>query len=430
MPGATKTALSQMAAAKMSGTDGRFWSSVRVVIGGTAFAQAIPLLGSLLIARLYAPAEFGIFAVWLGIAQLAAVVATGRFETALALEPDGMPRRVAVVATLAAIAATGLVLSVGAALFVAGIGWGGMPAALWWMGVPTALLLATVQTWQTWAGAEGRLEELWRMRIAQAAVVTGAQILVGSFVPTASALAAAQLAGLCLGLACAWHWLPLNQPALPPRGALRRGVVAFCRARRRFPLISLPADAINTAAAQLPLLIVGSRFGAEVAGYLALALRMLAAPVGLFGSAVLDVFRRRSAASWRERGHCREDFVQTFRVLAAGSLLVAGMLVFSVESLFVLAFGERWRMAGTMGLVLLPLFALRFVASPLSYVFYVAGKQHVDLVWQCGLLAMTLAALWWPVGQLAVLWAYSLGYSAMYVAYLGLSYRYSGGVRS
>lgn len=427
MPGATETALSRIAAAEMSGADGRFWSSVRAVIGGTALAQVIPLLGSLLIARLYAPAEFGLFAAWLGVAQLAAVLATGRFETALALEPDGMPRRVAVVATLAAIVATGVVLGVGAALLAAATGLAGTHAALWWLCVPTALALATVQTWQTWAGAEGRLRDLWRMRVAQAAAVTGAQILVGTFAPTAPALAAAQLAGLCLGLACACRWLPLNHPPLAQGEELREAVVAFWRARRRFPLVSLPADAINTAAAQLPLLIVGSRFGAEFAGYLALALRVLAAPVGLFGTAVLDVFRRRSATSWRERGHCRQDFVQTMRVLAAGSLLVAGMLAFSVEPLFVLAFGERWRMAGTMALVLLPLFALRFVASPLSYVFYVAGKQHVDLVWQCGLLAMTLAALSQPEGQLAVLWAYSLGYSAMYVVYLGLSYRYSAG---
>lgn len=407
----------------------RFWRSVGAVLGGTALAQAIPLLGSLLIARLYVPAEFGLYAAWIGIAQLGAVVVTGRFEVALALEPDGVPRRIAVLATLATVAVSSAVLAASTAALAAAVGPAGVPVGLWWMFVPTATVLGVAQTWQTWAAAEGRLGELSRMRIAQAAAVTGAQILVGALVPTSSALAAAQLGGLLLGLVCAWHWLPLDRPSLPARAALCVGIVAFWSARRRFPLLSLPADGINTAAAQLPLLIVGSRFGAEVAGHLALTLRVLAAPVALLGSAVLDVFRRRSAASWRERGHCRDDFLQTLRGLSVGSLVVVGVLTFSAEPLFALVFGEPWRTAGTMALVLLPLFALRFVASPLSYVFYVAGKQHVDLVWQSALLATTLVTLWLPDRAYATLWAYSIGYSAMYVVYLALSYRYSRGVR-
>ena len=172
---------------------------------------------------------------------------------------------------------------------------------------------------------------------------------------------------------------------------------------------------------------MGSRFGAEAAGCLALTLRVLAAPVGLLGSAVLDVFRRESAAAWRQHGQCREAFDRTFRVLAAGSTVAVLLLTAWAEPLFMLAFGERWKLAGTMALWLLPLFALRFVASPLSYLFYVAGKQHVDLVWQGLLLAVTLATLWAPADARAALIGYSAGYSAMYVVYLLMSFRYSRG---
>jgi len=202
---------------------------------------------------------------------------------------------------------------------------------------------------------------------------------------------------------------------------------SFWHRQRKFPLLSLPADSINTAAAQLPLLIVGSRFGAEVAGHLALTLRVLAAPVALLGSSVLDVFRRTGSESWRARGHCRDEFGRTFRVLATGAALVGFLLAVTAEALFAWLFGETWRASGTMALWLLPMFGLRFVASPLSYVFYMAGKQQADLVWQCVLLAMTLATLWLPATHAAALQAYSWGYSAMYVLYLAMSYRYSRG---
>jgi O-antigen/teichoic acid export membrane protein len=76
-----------------------YWRAVALVFSGTAVAQMIPLLGSLVIARLFLPAEFGIFMAWLGIAALAGIFVTARFEMALALEEDGRPRAEAASAT-------------------------------------------------------------------------------------------------------------------------------------------------------------------------------------------------------------------------------------------------------------------------------------------------------------------------------------------
>ncbi|MBP6320105.1 MAG: oligosaccharide flippase family protein [Rubrivivax sp.] len=407
----------------MSADRDRFWARVGAVLTGTAVAQAIPILGSLVLARLYAPAAFGLFAAWLGLAQLAAVAATGRYENALALEGDGEPRRTAALATLAVVAGAGTLILVASLLVLTVGGIAGVPLAMLLLFAPTAVAIATSQVALAWAAGEGRFGAMSGMRIAQAAAVTGTQIVAGALWPSAGALAVAQLVGLLLGLAWALRALPLRSGAFPARARM----AAFWHARRRFPLLSLPADGINTAAAQLPLLVVGIRFGAEAAGCLALTLRVLAAPVGLLGSAVLDVFKRDSAAAFRERGECRAIFDRTFCVLATGSAVVALALAVTAEPLFAAAFGERWRLAGTMALWLLPLFALRFVASPLSYLFYVAGKQHVDLVWQGLLLAMTLVTLWASADARGALIAYSAGYSAMYGVYLFLSCRYSRG---
>ena len=314
----------------------RFWTRVGAVLTGTAVAQAIPILGSLVLARLYAPAAFGFFAAWLGMAQLAAVAATGRYDNALALQGDGEPRRTAAIATLVVVAGAGALLFVASLLVLAAGGIGGVPPALLLLFAPTAMAMAASQVAQAWAAGDGQLGALSGMRVAQAAAVTGAQIAAGALWPNAEALAAAQLVGLLLGLTWALRAMPLGGAAWPSRADM----CDFWRERRRFPLLSLPADGINTAAAQLPLLIVGSRFGAEAAGCLALTLRVLAAPVGLLGSAVLDVFKRDSAAVFRERGECRAIFDRTFRVLATGSGLVALALAVTAEPLFAAAFGD------------------------------------------------------------------------------------------
>ncbi|MCG3189374.1 MAG: hypothetical protein LKCHEGNO_01748 [Burkholderiaceae bacterium] len=408
----------------------RFWANVARVLGGTALAQTIPLLASVVIARLVAPAEFGIFATWLGVTQLAAVVITGRYEVALALEPDGAQRRTAMLATLGVALAASAVIALGVMCWMALSGPGKVGVVLVWLFAPTALAVAGSQAWQALAAAEGRLAELSRMRILQAASVTALQLAFAWLWPTASALAAAQVVGLALALIAAAVWLPLGVRSRAEARSLRYDAIAFLQRHRRFPLFSLPADAINALTAQLPLLVIGSRFGAEAAGQLALAMRVLGAPVALLGGSVLDVFKRESAAAWRDHGHCVGVFARTFKGLTAGALLVATLLGFCAPWLFESVFGGAWRTSGTIALWLLPLFALRFVASPLSYLFYVAGKQHVDLVWQAFLLAVVAATLYRPPQFDTTLQVYSLGYCTMYLIYLALSYRYSrGGLR-
>lgn len=401
-----------------------YWRAVALVFSGTAVAQMIPLLGSLVIARLFLPAEFGIFMAWLGISALAGVFVTGRFEMALALEPDGPLRTEAASATfittmlvLALVTVIGLAAWPFVATFLPKI-----PPPLLWLYVPAVASLASAQIWQAWAAAEGRFKALSLMRITQAAAITGFQILAGLLAPSAVNLALAHVAGVVAGVAMISWQLPLRR--LPDT---RKSLIGFWSRYRRFPIYALPADTVNTAAAQLPLTILASRYGADVAGFVALAFRTLGAPISLMGSAVLDVFKRRASESWRATGSCRGPYIETLLVLAAGSTVATLIFWFAGEELFVFAFGDKWRGAGEAAVILLPLFALRFVASPLSYTFYIAEKQHIDLMWQICLLAMTLTTLMTFAGYENTLAAYASGYGFLYAIYLVLSYRFSAG---
>ena len=406
-----------------------FFRSAKIVFLGMATAQSIPLVGSLLIARLYAPAEFGLFSAWLGLVLIAAVLVTGRFEMALVVEPDGEPRSFAMQATLCTLLAAGgflCVMIVGVlkilpSLFI------GLQPGLVLMLIPAALLVSMVHTWQSWAAAEGEYRYLSWMRIVQAVGVTGTQITVGWFQPDALGLARGHVFGVLVGVCAAAYLMPVKVPPV------RTWVRFFVRLKRfwathyRFPLFALPADGINAASAQLPLLLIANKYGLESSGIFALTARVLGAPISFLGAAVLDVFKRTAAASYREYGHCRDDYIRTFFLLAVCGAMLALCVVFVAEPLFVLAFGESWRQAGIIAGWLMPMFAMRFVASPLSYVFYIAGKQKIDLIWQLGLVAMTLAVFLLPDNFEASIKTYTAGYAFLYLVYLGLSYRYSKG---
>ena len=59
--------------------------NVITLITGTAIAQAIPIAISPVLTRIYSPDDFGVFALYLSITSIIAIVATGRYELAITL---------------------------------------------------------------------------------------------------------------------------------------------------------------------------------------------------------------------------------------------------------------------------------------------------------------------------------------------------------
>ncbi len=412
-------------------TTGAFFRSTRTVLLGMTVAQAIPFLGSLAVARLYIPAEFGVVATWQGVVMTAAVLLTGRLEMALVIEADGEPRRFAMAAMLATICAAAvglLVIVLGAYLVVPDVRHFSPGLVLAFL--PATMLLALYQTWQSWAAADGLYRTLSWIRIAQALGVTGIQVLAGLLIPSALGLAMGYVLGLLLGIVVASRMMPVSLHSFLPWVGFKVKLCAFWAKHRRFPLFALPADFINTAAGQLPLFFISSKFGPEFSGFYALVVRILGGPISLLGTALLDVFKRSAATDWREFGNCRKVYLRTFWILAGLGIALALGVILVAESLFGWAFGETWRQAGVIATWLMPMFAMRFVASPLSYVLYIAGGQRTDLIWQCGLLGMTLFVFMAGMNFEASIKAYAAGYAGMYVIYLFVSYHYSKGRRA
>ena len=398
------------------------------VLSGTAIAQAIPILGSLALAHFYAPAAFGIYSVWLGVVLIVAVIATLRLEMALVVVEDGQPRSEAVQLVLVTALLFGPIVGAGLALLWA------MELTVADLNTPfllgsaiiAAIMTAISDSWQAWAAAEGNYRALIRMRIVQAASITIAQLCGIIVSPTPETLAISHIIGLTAAIYVAAWQLPIKFPSAIKLPTL---LWTFWRRHSRFPQFALPADSISAISAQLPILIISTRFGHESAGYLALTMRVLGAPIALLGRSVLDVFKRYAADAFRRKGECRQEYVSVFSLLLSGAAIFYVATALFAEQIFHVAFGIQWTMSGIMAIWLAPLLALRFIASPLSYIFYIVDKQNIDLIWQIGLMVVVICALWLPQTLKATMLAYVYGYSAMYTIYLGMSYNFSKGPR-
>lgn len=406
-----------------------YWRNVITVLMGMATAQTIPFIGSFIIARIYIPGEFGIYSIWLGAVSIVSVVITGRLEHALGIEDVGNDRnRLAIlvaILTFFSCIFSGIILA--CSYFFQRQWFATMSLTMVWTLIPTAFFLATSQLWQSLAACDGKYKQLSIIRLVQASSVTLAQIVAGAVQSTATSLCLAHSAGALIGVCACFFVVPVSNVYPHTLGELFINIRRIFVRYKKFPLFALPADAINTLSGYLPLFVLGSRFGDDVVGWTALALRIFGAPIALLGGAVRDVFKNSSSKAFIERGECRKEYIHTFKVLLICSLIAVPLFMLISERLFVVAFGEIWRQSGVICGWLAPLFAMRFIASPLSYTMYIAEKQNFDLVWQIILLATTAIAFIFPSNYKYALLSYSLGYSLLYVAYCFMSYQFSKG---
>jgi O-antigen/teichoic acid export membrane protein len=409
----------------MTATVPVFWKHAATVLTGTVAAQTLPLLLAPLITRLCTPADMGVFSIWVGVIAIASTVATLRLEAAMILDHDSIDQQtcfsvVAYFSTLLAIAIT--------LCAVLARAWG-IPQAqnMSWFG----LMTIGVGTWLTaynqavlaYATSYRAFGKAALAKVFGAGSVAVGQVILLLIGVGGTALLAGQILGLTIGLAAGMILLAPPRPSITIRPTIAQR--NYLEKHRNFWQFSLPAGLLNIVAGKFPLFMIGAKYGLFAAGLFALTERMLTAPVSLLAASVLEVFKRQSVHEFQTLGNCKDAFRSTFKALV---ILGCGpaLLIFAFAPNFCAwIFGEPWREAGDFARILAPLYFLNFVASPLSYVFFVAGKQKVEFVWQIALFITTFTVFLAPLTLKQMLWNYTLFYSLLYIIYLLLSYRFA-----
>jgi O-antigen/teichoic acid export membrane protein len=402
-----------------------FWKNVITVLAGATGAQALPLLAAPLLTRLCTPAEMGAFSVWLGVIAVSSIGATLRVDTAMVLDHEEQQQKVcfgvvAYSATLLALAIT-LAAAAGRALHLPAVrdmSWFGLLT----IGVGT-WLTAYTQTTLAYAASHNQFGKAAKAKVWAAGTIAVSQLTLLGMGLGSKALLAGQLIGLGTGLFAAW--LLLSPPSARVGLRLDAEQRSYLRKHQAFWRFSLPSSLLNSLVGQLPLFLIGIKHGVLAAGLFALTQRVLTAPIALLASSILEVFKRQAVHDFQTIGNCREVYRYTFKALLLLALGPSLILFLFSPQLFSWVFGQAWRPAGELARILAPLYFLNFIASPLSYVFFVAGKQKIELVWQVALFLMTITVFTAPFSLHQSVLGYAIGYSLLYLVYLYMSYQCS-----
>ena len=383
------------------GERGGLLHSVGTLVGGTAFAQGLAVLALPLLTRLYTPAEFSVLAVYASLLGILTVVACLRLEIAIPL-----PERDEDAASLLALSlASGLALSLLVALGVL-LFHGQITAALRvpafspyiWM-VPVGMWLASAYAaFQFWSTRKKKFPRIARTRMTQALGGVGLQGIAG-------ALGAGPI-GLLLGhmFSGGAGFVGLARDAWKhDRAALRTVTPASMRAvlrqYSRFPKYSALEALANTAGSQVPVILIAALAIGPEAGYLMLATRVMAAPMSLVGGSVAQVFLAHAPEELRagRLGEFTARILGGLLKTGVGPLLFAALVAGPLAGIL---FGKSWARAGELVAWMTPWFILQFLASPVSMVMHVTGRQRQ-------MLAVTITGLMLRVGAMLIAYEWS-----------------------
>jgi O-antigen/teichoic acid export membrane protein len=409
-----------------------FSKNVITLITGTAISQAIPVLISPLLTRLYTPEDFGLFSIYFAIVMVLSVVATGRYELAILLPRKTSEARDLMHLCVAIALSVALLLSfviIGAAPQIARTFSLQDNVHLLFFLPLGVFLVGLSQSAYYYLNRNKKYFTMMAGRMSRSTGYAVSSITFGMLAPSGIGLICSDIVGYATNC-----FVMISREKIPVRWKLNRE-----RARNLllkygdFPRYMMVSGLLEKGAGQTPVFLLNLLFhSANSIGYFTLAMRVVAVPTDLIARSISDVFRQKAAEIYSKQLECREIFLKTVRKLTFLALPFAILGFFLIEDAFTFAFGADWSIAGEYARIMLPLFFLQFVVSPVSIMFVIAQKQRYDLAMQTFLLSMTILSFivgFYVYHDTAIaIKLFTGAYCAKYVIELVLSYRLSRGV--
>lgn len=355
--------------------------SVTVLAGGTSLAQALTVLSLPLLTRLYTPSDFSALAVYSALLGIISVAACLRLEAAIPLaESDEDAANLVVLSTVFLIAIsliTTIIVVLGGPEFGAFLKNKELVPYLWMLpiGIMTTGLYSIVQFWA--------IRKKWFPVIAKTKLV---QSISGISIQFIFGLLKSTPVGLILGqtissgagtTSVGLHLWRSDRGSF--RGVGLSRMLTVLKRYSSYPKFSAFEVLVNTAAIQIPIILIGAAVASNEVGYLLLGMKAMQIPVSLVGGAVSQVYLANAIAEYRNNtlDIFTGRIVQGLVRIGVGPILFAGMVA---EKAFPLLFGDGWQRAGSLVAWMTPWFIAQLVASPISMVMHVREKQREMLI--------------------------------------------------
>lgn len=353
------------------------------VTAGNIIGQGLVLIATLWLARMYSPAEFGLFAVVLVISNISVALASLRFDIAIPAASEEDAQGLTVLAVLSILASATVITL---ALWLANrMGLISLPL----VDGQAPLVFATILASGAFQTLSARLVRAERFKAV--GLLRGGQAL--TFVALASVPAIGLLWAQALSLA--WGLTVVPVAVLAARRLGPGKIAEILRRQWKLPLLSLPGAALDVLGYSMIIWVLIAAYGASDAGTYSQLQRLVGGPLMLISISLGQVLLRQTVDHATDPQALR---ALTIRVLLAlggmMTLMVLGVAVAGAPVLR-LVLGEQWTIAPMMAVLITVAVGVRACVSPLSSALVTLRRFGVGLAWQA--TYFTSAVILFPI---------------------------------
>lgn len=347
---------------------------------GNAAGQAIMIAASPILTRLYSPADFGVFAVYLSIISIALVITSFRMETALVIPLDNQEATDLLAVCLVLVLATTVVSCM--------IVWFAQDLVLGWMReprlrpylwvVPFSILGGGIyQTYNYWCIRKQGFARIGRTRVTQSIAKMALQIFGGLAKVGPIGLLVGDTIGRAYGTQSLVS-LEWQKDLANLRNVTWANMLRVLVRYRNFPLISCGAALINSFNLQLPALLLAIYFSPAAAGCFVLAQRLYVILIVIFGDSVGQVYLSEFAKIPRS-GHHEMLFLlkRTIRKLFLINFPIIMLMALVGYFLFPYIFGKAWKESAAYLVALVPMSLAQISCASVGGTLVILERQDL-----------------------------------------------------
>ena len=378
-----------------------FFRNVIILISRTGLAQIVGLLATLLLARLYLPADFGVFLAFLSLVSLLSV--TGQYDFALVTVKTQKAANKLFSVTLWC--ALFLFVIYGALVLIFDhslLRLLDTPQLKGWIVVApvAACLIGLNSLLSNYASFVRNFKLVGSARIIQSLSVGVFSIILGIFFSGVAGL----IMGSLIGALCSLVYLLYFQKSRQPLAFLtdRAAVLSTAKEYREFPIYNGLTYLFDTLIVVMPAFFIIASYDDKEAGYYAFFVRVIMTPISMISGAIAQVYLKELSDRINQQRGPLGYFVKLSGLLAILAAPPFVVLYLYAPELFAFIFGDEWRVAGQYVQILVPALFIRFIASTLSSTLHATRHSRLLASWRIIAFATTFLVLSKYAGLVAI----------------------------
>ncbi len=366
-----------------------FYSNVVTLMSGSIISQAIPILISPILSRIYTPEDFSLLAIYLSITNIFSVIASGRYDIAIML-PDKNEDAINVLSLSILISFISTFLLIPFSLiFKNKIAYllKNDNLSKWLLFSVFGILLTTIhQNLIYWNNRNKKFKVVAVNRVVQSTASGFFQVFFGFFLKKISNgfIIVGQFLGQFIAVLRLVFNFIKNDKGIIKEISIKK-IKEVGKRYSEFPKKTTFSSLLNIFSNNGRYLVLGFFLDKNSLGSLFFTLRILMLPVSIIGNNIADVVFQR-VSELKNKGAKNSTIKTQINkiILQLSVFLIIPVIILAIfgKQIFSFIFGSNYAMAGTYSSILSFSLFFQFVFSPFCKVFFAFEKNTIYLIWE------------------------------------------------